>query len=291
MATQLKNEPLRNKTTIRIGGPADTLVYPENKAQLAGWLKTGEVSFILGGGSNVLVADAGVRGVTLRLARGFSDVAITRRRDGTVTVVAQAGVGLTRLAGLLMKEAVAGFEFAHGIPGLLGGALVMNAGVKDGEMKDVVESVTAVAAGGSEKIIGRDDCGFAYRSSAFPRGAALVEATLRLRAGEREAIHEKMKRNQTERKTKQPLEYPSAGSVWKNPPGDHAGRLIEAAGLKGARVGGAEVSVKHANFIVNRGGATAAQVLALMNRVEKEVFDSSGVALEREIKLIGEFNG
>lgn len=290
MAQILRNEPLWNKTTFRIGGPAQTLVYPETQAELAHWLASGEVSFILGGGANLLVADEGIGGVTIGLTKGLCGWSL-ERRGGKVIVAAQAGIGLTKLAGLLMKEAVAGLEFAYGIPGSLGGALVMNAGAKGREMKDVVESVTVMEAEGRERTLARDEIGFSYRASSFPEGVVIAGATLSLSAGGAEEINERMRNYQVERKRSQPLDRPSAGSVFKNPPGDFAGRLIEAAGLKGESVGGARVSEKHANFIVNMGGATAKDTLALIRKVEREVYERFGVRLEREIKLVGDFDG
>lgn len=291
MAQILRNEPLWNKTTFRIGGPAQTLVYPETQAELAQWLASGEVSFILGGGANLLVADKGIGGVTIGLTRGLCGWSVERRGAGQATVTAQAGVGLTKLAGALMKESVAGLEFAYGIPGSLGGALVMNAGAKGREMKDVVESVTVIEAQGRERTFARDEIGFSYRDSSFPEGCVIASATLCLEEGGEGEINERMRNYQMERKRSQPLDRPSAGSVFKNPPGDFAGRLIEAAGLKGKAVGGARVSEKHANFIVNMGGATAKDTLTLMRKVEREVCERFGVRLEREIKLVGDFDG
>ncbi len=290
MATILRNEPLWNKTTFKIGGPADKLVFPE-AYELTEWMRSNEAPMILGGGANLLIADSGIRGTTLSLERGFRDIRIERPGGGKVTVRVQAGAGLTRLAGILVKESVAGFEFACGIPGLVGGALIMNAGTGGGEMKDVIESVTVITADGVEKTLSGDECGFSYRSSGFPEGCVITEAVMSLREGDSHAISEEMKRVQRERKAKQPLEFPSAGSVYKNPPGDFAGRLIEEAGMKEVSVGDAQVSARHANFIINRGRARAADVLRLMELIEKKVYESSGVALEREIRLMGDFGG
>ena len=280
--------PLWKRTTFHIGGPADLLVFPETEADVARWLRSGDVSLILGGGSNLLVSDTGVRGVTLSLGPAFGDVKI-EKKEGSVIVTAGASVTMTRLAGILMKSSVTGLEFAYGIPGMLGGALVMNAGAKDGEMKDVVDSVRVVTAEGARVEIRRDEIGFGYRSSSFPEGCVITGAVLRLREGRREEINEKMRRNQLARKTTQPLNLPSAGSVYKNPAEDFAGRLIDAAGLKGASVGDAKVSEKHANFIVNAGRATAADVMELMRLVEQRVFESSGTMLDREVRLAGDF--
>lgn len=291
MTTILRNEPLWNKTTFRIGGPADRLLYPETNAELAKCLETDRAPTILGGGANLLISDSGIRGDVLSLERGFREVSIERLGGGEVVVRAQAGARLTKLAGTLMKESVAGFEFAAGIPGLIGGALIMNAGTGENEMKDVVESVTVMTAGGVEKTIRAAGLGFGYRSSSFPQGCVITETVMRFREGDSDEINANMRRIQAERKERQPLEYPSAGSVYKNPAGDFAGRLIEKAGMKEASVGDAQVSAKHANFIINRGKAKAADVLRLMRMIENKVQEKFGVALEREIRLIGEFDG
>lgn len=284
-----RNFPLWKKTTFRIGGPADVLVWPRTAEEVARWLRAGEVSLILGGGSNLIVSDSGVRGVTLCLEEGFSEVVIEEAGEDVI-VTAQAGVPLTRLAGAVMKNSASGMEFAYGIPGSLGGALIMNAGAKDGEMKDVVDTVTIVTPEGEVKDLSRDGCGFGYRSSAFPEECVITGARLRLAKGVKEEINEKMRRYQLERKKSQPLGMPSAGSIFKNPQGDYAGRLIAAAGLKGVASGAAKVSEKHANFIVNTGRARAADVLELIRVIERKVFETFGVQLEREARIVGEFD-
>ncbi len=289
MARILVNEPLWHRSTFKIGGEAEKLVFPGSLKELVEWLSSGTVTHILGGGANVLISDSGLRGVVISAQEGLNNWSVRRTGNGGVLVDVQAGISLSKLSSLLMKESVAGIEFAYGIPGLLGGALIMNAGAMDGEMKDIVETVTLVTPGGKVKTIRNDQCGFAYRSSSFPAGSVITSAVLKLTEGKREAIMDRMKKNQQERKSRQPLDKPSAGSVYKNPPGDFAGRLIEEAGLKGARVGGAIVSDKHANFIINRGNAKADDVLTLMTLVEKRVSEQFGVELEREINLMGDF--
>lgn len=291
MTTILRNEPLWNKTTFRIGGPADSLIYPETNAELAKYLEADKAPTILGGGANLLISDSGIRGDIISLERGFRKVSIENLSGGEVIVRAQAGARISQLAGTLMKKSVAGFEFATGIPGLMGGALIMNAGTGENEMKDVVESVTLITAGGVEKTIPAAECGFGYRSSGFPQGCVITEAVMRFSGGDIEEIKGKMERIQAERKARQPLSYPSAGSVYKNPAGDFAGRLIEKAGMKQARVGQAQVSEKHANFIINQGKAKAADVYKLMRMIEKRVDEEFGVELEREIRLMGDFDG
>jgi len=291
MGKILTNEPLWNKTTFRIGGPADKLVYPETKKELERWLRSGEVTCVMGGGSNMLVSDAGVRGAVIHLGYGFRDVSIEKPGDGSVVVLAGAGISLTALSGLLMKESVSGLEFAYGIPGLLGGALVMNAGAMGGDMKHVVDAVKIMTFEGEEKTLTGDECGFSYRSSSFPEGAVVCCVKMILEEGDKKTINKIMRANQADRKARQPLEYPSAGSVYKNPEGRAAGRLIERAGLKGFAVGDAEVSGKHANFIINRGRATARDTLGLMKIIEDTVEEKFDVTLEREIRLVGEFDG
>lgn len=280
--------PMRERTTLRVGGPADLVVYPGNIRELVEVMREGGVSLVLGGGSNLLVSDEGVRGTALSLGQAFRAAEIKRRGED-VLIEAGAGVLLAKLSGMAMKASAAGLEFAYGIPGTLGGALVMNAGAGGGRMKDVVETVDVVTREGEAVRLRGEEAGFGYRSSSFPEGCVITSAVIRLREGDARKINEKMRRLQLERKASQPLSMPSAGSVFKNPPGDFAGRLIEAAGLKGAREGGAMVSEKHANFIVNTGSASAADVHGLMIRVEREVYGKFGVRLEREIRLVGRF--
>ncbi len=285
-----KDAPLSRFTTFRIGGPADRLVHPRNAEEVKALLSREGRVFILGGGSNILVSDAGVRGVTMRISKCLADVEFSPGPGNTVMARAQAGVSLTRLSGLAMRRGLSGLEFAHGIPGALGGALVMNAGTREGEMKDITVSVTAIGSGGAVRRLTGGECGFSYRSSGFAEGDVIVECELALTPDDAGRVHERMRKGWEARKASQPLDKPSAGSVFKNPPGDFAGRLIEAAGLKGYRVGGAMVSGKHANFIVNTGGARADDVLAVMKEAERRVYETSGARLEREIKLVGRFD-
>jgi len=284
-----RNAPLAPLTTFGIGGPADLLVYPESEQELARWLRSGDVSLVLGGGSNLLVSDKGVRGVVLCLSKMFKAVTFAPPSEGQVIVRAQAGAHLGRIVAEAYKRSLAGLEFAMGIPGTLGGALVMNAGAKDGEMKNVVEHVRVMKRDGQILEMNASDCGFEYRKSSFPEGSVILDCAIRLAEGDKEKIHEKMRSNQLARKASQPLDMQSAGSVFKNPAGDFAGRLIEAAGLKGVSIGGAMVSEKHANFIVNLGWAKASDVLAVMETVEKKVLETAGIRLEREIRLAGAF--
>jgi UDP-N-acetylmuramate dehydrogenase len=285
-----KNAPLSRYTTLRIGGVADRLVHPRNVEEALAVLSQETRVFILGGGSNILVSDAGVRGVTMRISKCLADVEFSPGPGNTALVKAQAGASLTRLSGLAMRRGLSGLEFAHGIPGTLGGALVMNAGTREGEMKDIAVSVTLASQDGAVKRLTGAECGFSYRSSGFADGDVIVECELALTNDDAARIHERMRKGWEARKSSQPLDRPSAGSVFKNPAGDFAGRLIESAGLKGYCVGGAMVSAKHANFIVNTGGARARDVFSVIKEVERRVYERSGVKLEREIKLAGQFD-
>lgn len=283
------NAPLAALTSFHIGGPAETLAWPAAQEQLAGYLRSGEVSLILGGGSNLLVSDRGVRGVTLGLAKGFSEIRFTPAPAGIVTAHVQGGAQLGRLVAEAYKRSLSGLEFAMGIPGTVGGALIMNAGARDNEMKDIADSVTVMTPDGKMVEMKKAECGFGYRSSSFPKGSVIVDCALKLKEGVKEEIHIKMRKNQLARKASQPLDLPSAGSVYKNPPGEYAGHLLETAGMKGYTVGGARVAEKHANFIVNLGWARAADVVAVMEEAERRVYSAFGVKLEREIRLAGEF--
>lgn len=239
----------------------------------------------MGGGSNLLVGDGGIE--TVISMEMFTGMAVMRR-GADILLKAGAGCPFTGLARHAGRQALAGLEFAFGIPGTVGGAVVMNAGAGGGDVKQRLVEVELVL-GHMEQRLSAGALGLGYRTSRLPEGAVVVSATFRLDAGNREAMLEKMKAGLAARKASQPLEFPSAGSVFKNPSGDFAGRLIESCGLKGAREGDAEVSVRHANFIVNRGKATASQVLRLIERVEAAVLGDAGVRLEREVRLAGDF--
>ena len=281
--------PLSGLTSFGIGGLAEFLVRPASIDEIATLIKTGDTPFILGGGSNLLISDEGISGVTALIGRSFSDVRIDDSGDD-VLVHAKAGAKVSQLAAYLMKKSIAGFEFAYGLPGTIGGALVMNAGARGGEIKDVLNNATIITKEGEIVALNATECRFGYRVSAFPKGSVITEATLKLRRGEQEEIHRSMRENQIKRKATQPLEIPSAGSVFKNPPGDYAGRLIESVGLKGRASGGAIISEKHANFIVNEKNATAQDVYNLIRLIEKKVYEETGVTLEREIRLVGKFH-
>ncbi len=281
-----RDEPMANHTTFRIGGAAGVFLMPTTEAGLAESLKSHPSALILGGGSNLLVSDAGIEAVISM--GGFGSISSAALRDGTTEVTVGAGRGFTALSRYALKKSLTGLEFAFGIPGSVGGAVVMNAGAFGSEVKDRLAGARLLVDGRFEDV-GADRLGLSYRSSALPKGAVVVSATFGLKPGNRDEIQNRMTESLSQRKEKQPLEFRSAGSVFKNPPGMFAGKIIDDLGLKGLRVGDAQISQKHANFIVNLGGATAAQVLALVKKVEETAL-GAGITLEREIKLAGSFN-
>ena len=277
--------PLAPFTTWRIGGPAELLATPEDPLDLVHAVRwAGEAGMpwrILGNGSNLLVRDEGVRGLVLRLRRTLDGIHV----DGT-TIVAGAGASFPAVANAAASHGLAGLEFAAGIPGSVGGAIVMNAGWHRYETGNVVASVDFLTAEGAREIWPRERCDFGYRRSAFQGLRGVVLATnFTLAPDDPASVRARLDEFAASRKQNQPTELPSCGSVFLKPPGDFAGRLIEAAGLKGAREGGIEVSTKHANFFVNVGGGTAKDVLALVERVEREVRERFGVGLRREFEV------
>lgn len=283
----LRDAPLAPRTAIRVGGPADLLVRPADPDALAELLRAVRALdvplAVLGGGANTLVADAGVRGVVLRLPQDLAH----ERADGE-TLVLGAGAPTSRLWIRAHAQGLVGMEFVAGIPGTLGGAVAMNAGTRIGEMKDVVSRVELATADGAGFVEARD-LGFAYRTCRLPPGAVATRVELRLRRGDVAESERVMQEDRERRRRTQPLDRPTFGSTFRNPPGDFAGRLIEAVGLKGHRVGNATWSDVHANFVVNLGGATARDVLALVHLARARVRDRFGVVLETEVRFLGEF--
>lgn len=279
------DEPLARHTSFRIGGPATRMAFPTSGEQivlLTGFAQEcGVTPFLLGNGTNLLVADEGLDTLVIQTGEGLNRIAL----DGGI-ITADAGVSLARLGVFAWQHSLTGLEFAHGIPGSLGGGVVMNAGAYGGELKDVVTEVTALYLDGV-KVLTPAELDFSYRHSVFSAGEGIVlGAKVKLESGDPDAIKAKMDDLMARRKASQPLELPSAGSTFKRPTGYYAGPLIEGCGLKGCRVGGAEVSSKHAGFVVNVGGATCADVLALIEKVQKTVYDAHGVMLEPEVKII-----
>ena len=283
-----KNEPMSAHTTFRVGGPADIMVWPKGEAlaEVIRICKEQEVPYyIVGNGSNLLVGDGGIRGLVIAIGKGQDDISV----DGEY-VVAGAGALLAKTANVAAEHGLGGMEFAAGIPGTIGGAVVMNAGAYGGEMKDIIERVTVVDKSGNEKELTLEELELGYRTSCIPKNGYVVEkAVLRLAAADKAAIKARMDELKEMRVSKQPLEYPSAGSTFKRPEGYFAGKLIMDAGLRGYQVGGAQVSEKHCGFVINRGGATAADICKLMADVNAEVEKQFGVTLEPEVKRIGEF--
>ncbi len=285
----LENAPMKDYTTFHIGGPADFLVFPASMEEVSGMFSLFsryEIPYmILGNGSNVLVRDKGVRGAILKFGEPFSKIELASDTE----IVAGAGASLKDVATFAADNELTGLEFAIGIPGSIGGAVFMNAGAYGGEMKNVVEKVRSVSIDGDFHEFWASELGLSYRQSIFQtNNHAITEVTLRLSKGEGETIRFKMEDLTKRREEKQPLEMPSAGSTFKRPTGYFAGTLIDQTGLKGLRVGGAEVSTKHAGFVINRGDATAEDVLNLIEEVKRRVFEAHGVKLYPEVRIVGE---
>lgn len=285
----LRQESMASHTTFRVGGEAEYFVKIQNREQLADIIKylnkTGYPYFILGNGSNLLVGDKGYQGVVLDLSAGLKQI----ERNGQ-RVTAEAGALLSHVAAVACEAELTGFEFAAGIPGTIGGAVVMNAGAYEGEMKQVVESVTVLNEQGEFMVLDNETMEFGYRNSIIKnRPFIVVETTLLLTEGKKETIRSKMDELNARRREKQPLNYPSAGSTFKRPEGHFAGKLIMDAGLRGLRIGGARVSEKHCGFIINEGNATATDVADLIDEVTDRVREKFGVTLETEIIKLGIF--
>lgn len=286
----LTDEPMKQHTTFKIGGPADYFLVPETGEEVGEIIKicrkTDTPYFILGNGSNLLVGDGGYRGAVIQVYRNMSAVTV----EGT-TITAQAGALLSAVAAAAKNASLTGFEFAGGIPGTVGGAAVMNAGAYGGEMKDVLVEVTVMDAEGKIFAISAEKLELGYRTSVIKKaGYIVLEAKIRLKEGDQEAIRERMKELTIQRTTKQPLEYPSAGSTFKRPEGYFAGKLVMDSGLRGYQVGGARISEKHCGFVINAGDATAKDVRTLVDNVRDIVYEKYGVTLEPEVKFLGEFD-
>lgn len=283
------DEPMKQHTTFRIGGRADYFVSPTETEQIRKVIELCRREnmpwYVIGNGSNLLVSDHGFRGVIIRLFKNYAGLRIEGEQ-----IFVQAGALLSRTANAALQEGLTGFEFAAGIPGTIGGAMVMNAGAYGGEMKDITEFVTVLTPEGELLTLKREELEMGYRTSLIARkGYLVLEAVLKLTRGNQEQIKEKMADLRQRRISKQPLEYPSAGSTFKRPQGYFAGKLIMDAGLCGFQVGGAQVSEKHCGFVVNTGDATAEDVLELIRQVSAKVRALEGVTLEPEVRLLGEF--
>lgn len=282
-----KNEPMSKHTSFKIGGNADVYIKVNNLSKLSTILKECQASdvdyMILGNGSNLLVSDDGIRGVVIRLDGDFRKITLL---DDT-TIFCGAGATLAYLCKFALNCGLSGLEFAWRIPGTVGGAVFMNAGAYDGEMKDVVHSVSHISPSGEIGRTEKDDLNFGYRTSVYRSNNMIITGvTLKLKKGNPDEIREKMDDYMLRRSTKQPLEYPSAGSVFKRPEGNFAGALIEQCGLKGKTCGGAQVSEKHAGFIINKSNATAKDVRDLIGEIQKTVSDKTGYNLECELIIL-----
>lgn len=283
-----ENEPMSLHTTFKIGGVADIFVYPENSEEIKTVLslakRHGVPYFVIGRGSDLLVSDSGIRGAVISLSKLNG---ITAESEN---IICKAGAALSKVCIKALDAGLSGLEFAYGIPGSVGGALYMNAGAYGGEMSDVVVGAYCIDKNGKDIYIGADDMKLGYRSSVFKENEFIItEAVLKLKHGEKGKIKSEMEEFLARRASKQPLEYPSAGSTFKRPQGYYAGALIEKNGLKGISVGNAQVSEKHAGFIINKGSATAADVKNLIDTVSEKVFEGDGVKLEPEVIFVGEF--
>lgn len=281
-------EPMKKHTTFRVGGPADVLVQPDETALAAvlGLCRQYHVPYsFIGNGSNLLVGDKGIRGVVIEMTEPMGNIEV----HGT-QITAQAGAMLSKIANTAASNGLGGMEFAAGIPGSVGGAVVMNAGAYGGEMKDIIERVYVLDENGAQLELDRDALDLGYRHSCIPEKKYIVtKVVLELVPRDEVEIRSKMKELNEKRTEKQPLQYPSAGSTFKRPEGYFAGKLIMDAGLRGYQVGGAQVSEKHCGFVINKGDATAADICQLMRDVSDKVQAQFGVVLEPEVKMIGEF--
>jgi len=288
-----RDESLARHTSMRVGGPADLFCEVDDDVELGTWVAWARARampvFLLGGGTNLVVGDGGIRGLTIKLGRPFA-----RQEweiDGDVARVVVGGASnFKRFVLDTLDRGFAGLEFAEGIPGTIGGGVIMNAGAFGGEIGEVVEALRGVDIDGRPKRLPREELRFSYRHLDLPRGFVVTALEIALRRGDREAMQARAAEARAKRGKRQPLGHPNAGSVWKNPPGDFAGRLIDTVGFRGKRIGGAQISPQHGNFIVNVDGARASHVRALMNETRDRVWAARGVWLHAEVKLVGDWS-
>ncbi|MBU4439487.1 MAG: UDP-N-acetylmuramate dehydrogenase, partial [Firmicutes bacterium] len=274
-----ENEPMKDHTSFKVGGPADLFLMPQSKEELQKVLaickKSQKNLYIMGNGSNLIVRDGGYSGIIINTK------ALSHVNTESETLIAEPGISLKDLATIALEEKLTGLEFASGIPGSLGGAVTMNAGAYDGEMKGVIKSIQVITEDGSLKTIPNSECAFGYRSSILQQhNWVLVSVEIELKKGDYQAIEEKMLDLNTQRQTKQPLEYPSAGSTFRRPVGYYAGKLVQDAGFRGYSIGGAQVSEKHSGFVINKGGATASDILNLIHAIQAGVKEKFNVDLK-----------
>lgn len=279
--------PMSRYTSLQIGGPADALVFPQDENDLETLInmvrQRGIPYLVMGKGTNLLVQDRGIRELVVNLSSGFRNISATAER-----IRVGAGTLLNEMIDFAMEKGLSGLTPLYGIPGTVGGGLAMNAGAWGSEVKERIESITVMNEGGRARKISKKDLAFNYRKLHLPEGTIIVEGTFLMERQKKEKIKEEITFYQRKRRETQPLQFPSAGSIFKNPPGASAGKIIEELGLKGKKVGGAEVSMIHGNFIINTGGATASHVLELIHLIQKQAFQEKGITLEPEVRIIGE---
>lgn len=287
----LFDEPAGRHTSIGVGGPIDTLLFPEDEREIAEvvrFLRVWQVPFLpVGNWTNLIVRDKGFRGTLVSLAR-LRGLGLRENGEKGTLIEAGAGCPLSELVSLAVREALSGLAFCAGIPGSVGGAIRMNAGAYGGEIKDVVETARLLDDSGAIRSVGKKELRFEYRSLDLPAETIIIGATFRLRKGDGRMIEGQVRKIIETRREKHPLAFRNAGSIFKNPRDIPAGRLIDECGLRGLRIGDAQISEKHANFIVNRGQATAGQIVGLIELIQRRVFEGTGHALETEVRIIGE---
>lgn len=282
------DEPMKNHTTFKIGGVADVMIIPQNQTDIIKIIlfskEKGIPVLTLGNGSNLLIGDEGIRGIVIKTSNAFNDIKIIGNE-----IIAGTGVSITKLSHTAGNNSLGGMEWAYGIPGTVGGAIVMNAGAYGGEMKDIVESVKYISENGELCELNNEELKFSYRKSIFETGersGIIAECRIKLKEGDKIEILNKMQEYLSKRKEKQPVELPSAGSTFKRPEGHFTGQMIEELGLRGYSIGGAQVSEKHAGFIINKGNATAEDVKELIRVIRERVKEKYNVDLEPEIKIL-----
>jgi UDP-N-acetylmuramate dehydrogenase len=287
----LFDEPAAAYTSLRVGGKMDALVFPENSEELSsviGFTHRHAMPFVpVGNWTNLIVRDGGFRGIVISLSR-LQKLLVRHQADGTALITAEAGCPLAQMVKTAAKESLSGSEFCTGIPGSVGGAIRMNAGAYGGEIKDIVEDITIIDKNGKTMAVAQKELNFTYRNLDLPADSIIITGTFQLHSGRKKEIAAKMAEIIRKRKDKHPLDLPNAGSIFRNPPDCPAGRLIEESGLKGLRVGDAQISEKHANFIVNRGTASATDIMKLMDFIVQSVFEKTGRTLESEVRVVGE---
>lgn len=288
----LYDASLKGLVSFKAGGAAEVIASPDDIDDLMGlyrFLQEERIPFLLmGEGTNVLVRDGGFKGVVIRLSSGFNTIGLCEANGKKSYVKAQAGARLLRVLRFACDHGLAGLEFVSGIPGSVGGAVAMNAGAHGGEIKDSIASIRVLGSNGAVKDLERAQLQFSYRKLDLPPDSVIVEARFACTRGDRDEIAARIQENLDRRRNSQPLDFPSAGSVFKNPEGYYAGKLIEDLGFKGYQIGGAAVSERHANYIVNRGSATAADIVTLITIIQEKVWQERGIRLEPEIRIVGD---